>query len=246
MPVALQGIEGPCPGCGQNISAPLCPVPVLPQRVYLPPLDRTHDSPQESTEAVALPAETGPVPLQARHRQAGLLPPSSARTVLMPGEAEDEGAPALPPRWGPAAMSVPVRPLPTPPMTVPGENPLGKPKPLASTTPATVQQAGFAGPSSRHRNRIFRVVLLIMLGGMAAGVALYMKNREWGKDLPWKAEPARGPEEVPGAVWFTREATGPAEAEVQEAAVSGYQNNPEPSGTVPPTVITMEPEPGNQ
>lgn len=250
VPVALQGIDGPCPGCGQNISAPLCPVPVLPQRVYLPPLDRTHESPQESTEAVALPAETGPVSLPGRHRQVGLIPQSSARTVLMPDEGEDDAAPALPPRWGPAAMALPVRPLPPPAMTVPGEKPAGRQMPLTSMAPGRVQQAGLAGPACRSRSRFFRVLLLVMLGGLAAGVVLHMKNRGRGMDWPWKEEPARGPAEVSGAVsgslWFTREATGPAEAEIQAAAEPQPHVNPEPAEGVHSGVIPIETEPGNQ
>ena len=45
--------------------------------------------------------------------------------------------------------------------------------------------------------RIFRVALLVTTGGLCAGLVLYLKDRNWVLDLPWRPSPVETVVEVP-------------------------------------------------
>jgi hypothetical protein len=45
--------------------------------------------------------------------------------------------------------------------------------------------------------RIFRVAMLVTTGGLCAGLVLYLKDRNWVLDLPWRPSPVETVVEVP-------------------------------------------------
>src|SRR6478736_533859 len=66
VPVALHGVTGPCPCCARTIRAPELYVPPAPMAVSLPPVDRRHES-WQNTESIPVPewmnGEAGSTPL---------------------------------------------------------------------------------------------------------------------------------------------------------------------------------------
>lgn len=196
VPAGLQGITGPCPICGQMIQAPMCPVPVQPS-VYLPPLDGMPDASQPIVTGLPSPHETAgwdrpvdwsgykiedwtvvPVdgqagPVDSREDQARKLPSRGGRGVPE-GLAGFEAKLAIPPSEEPLDESWRQRHMEE-------RRKIRNLKNLDKKATKILESQAF---------RVMRMVLLVGSGGLCAGLALYLKDRNWALELPWRPDAA--------------------------------------------------------
>ncbi len=182
VPVALHGIDGPCPCCGQTLRAPELVLPPLPPAaVSLPPLDRRHETWQSSEpvpEPDWKPLETtgfgGELPSPLETESSYVLPAGAAKNSLrFPNDDPFAKGRGISGHEGFHAKLVMAHP---------------------SGAPATSREEDEA--SSGHRPagrvpgfpafRLVRVALLVITGGLGAALVLFLKDRQWVLDLPWQ------------------------------------------------------------
>lgn len=268
VPVLLQGVEGPCPHCGQKIQAPVCPVPVSPHRVYLPPLDKRHDPPAALPEPTGLPSAVPALP----STHPGRLPPHSSGDPLqdrqewqeqpvrnevpalwrnLPGEAsagllQMEEARAKGLHKGSAQFQAK--------HSIPAQSSSGFPE----GTTAGGGGGNQPGQEWAARNptpgfRPLRILLLLVIGGLAAGLGLFLKERNWVPDLPWKSflptqEVEAAPEALP-ANQRLRSEMKPGMSLIEKAGDtpgSEKEGPSEPENGSDPAGDSVAPKAGNQ
>jgi hypothetical protein len=148
--------------------------------VYLPPLNRLHEPPVQETESVALPdwmeqevpqttVEAAGNPLQGMPARLGLNPVLVPRHVRMDSPGFYAKL-SIPPSDEPLDDSWRERHLEE-------RRRVSRQKSLDRTAGRILDSTGF---------RIARIIMLVATGGMCAGLALYLKDRKWVLDLPWK------------------------------------------------------------
>ena len=197
VPLALQGIEGPCPCCGQHIKAPSFRPPAVPRMVHLPPLDLRH-------ETAAIPGQPAAALDWDRHAASPDLHVNQALPDPNPPLLADSGERSPSPRLLPrqlashGAQSFQAKLTITPAEEAPGESGQARnveevPRKSAGKKADGLRALFFDSPLFR----IFRVALLVTTGGLCAGLVLYLKDRNWVLDLPWRPAPAETVVEVP-------------------------------------------------
>ena len=172
VPLALQGVVGPCPCCAQQIQAPQAAP--LPLPLSLPPQDGAHEG------------LTAPVPL----------------TVWM----QRSGAPAATPPASPVALRSPVEDSLLPrqladheslgfqaKLSIPqSEEPLDeswRQRHLEDRRRAeSINRLDRAAEQFMDSKawRVTRAAMLLTTGGLCAGLALYLQDRNWVLELPWR------------------------------------------------------------
>ena len=182
VPLALQGVAGPCPCCSQQIQAPL----LEPRAVFLPPLEDMEEN------VPSLPAEWG----QSSGDRAGALPPSGLLSAppretsgdsLLPRQLTEHGSLGFRARLSiPAPDGATSSSLVT---TAPDEH-----RRVAVTRMRDRPVAGF--PETRVW-KITRTALMVATGGLCAGLAMFLQDRNWVLSLPWRPAPAASVVEVP-------------------------------------------------
>lgn len=202
VPVALQGIEGPCPTCGQRIQAPLCPLPVMSRPVHLPPLDRRHELPSGDTESIPLPAWMEPAP----PRGSVLIPPREETTEILSPEPELEPAshrstaPGLLPRQLSVHSNAGFHARLAIPPSGEAMDDSRRGKPLEEHrrhSPSVKADVKWHRMMETPSYNFARVALLLILGGTCAGLGLYLKDRNWVLSLPWRPSPPETLVDVP-------------------------------------------------
>ena len=182
VPISMQGVEGPCPTCQQIIKAPECELPMLQPGLFFPPSRRDAEPPQREHN---LPPQTS-------------LPVPQSGVVVFP----EHGPASLPPEFYQKAPPVDIVPRNgSHPSTAGFQSKLEIPatRPLPAASPPRSPQRGKKGkPRGRQLDRaatkfldsscfrVARVAVLIFLGGACAGLFLYMKDRQWVVNLPWR------------------------------------------------------------
>ncbi len=187
VPIAQQGIEGPCPCCGQLLQAPRQEPAGW---VFLPPLDRRHDPiaplantgwDGEETEEILSPdtmplewssggrgrSRRGPVP-EPEQAVSGWQLPSG----LQGGSGKSfQARMAIPESEEPLDDSWQLRHLQQ-------RRRISNFKKLDSAAARILDSTAF---------RVARVMILVLTGGLCAGLVLYLKDRKWSMEVPWKA-----------------------------------------------------------
>ena len=197
VPLALQGIEGPCPCCGQHIKAPAYIPPAAPRMVHLPPLDLRH-------ETAAIPVKSSPSLTWENHPVGPDLSVNLKLPDPVPSPPEDSGELSPSPRLLPrqlashGAQSFQAKLA----IVSPEEGPDGAGQ--ERNAEAIRRKSATKKGTGRHVAffdsplfRIFRVALLVTTGGLFAGLVLYLKDRNWVLDLPWRPAPVETVVEVP-------------------------------------------------
>jgi hypothetical protein len=167
VPVALQGIEGPCPCCGVRVQAPELSQPVsgLSMAIPLPPMDRRQAPPEFSA----------PVPQGWRDEEMDEMMEAPEgrssqlrRDEMMPRRLSGQDTRAF------QAKNI----IPTlSELGVNAANPSGIDR--FSKSPRVVDASFF---------RVARAAMIVITGGMCAGLGLYLKDRKWSLDLPWRPD----------------------------------------------------------
>lgn len=215
VPVALHGVTGPCPCCLQTIRAPELVVP--PVAVSLPPVDRRHES-WQNTESIPVPEWMG----YGTEGAPVLVPSLGEKGDAWREESAEETLPPLPGQDRQRLISV-------------DHFPEGRSGAEAGGFQAKLTISSTGEPlddswRERHRGirgrlarikaldrlaerilssrafRMARVALLVSIGGLCAGLILFLKDRHWVLDLPWRpdrSDPLTGGALLP--------ATGPAD-----------------------------------
>lgn len=185
VPLVQQGVVGPCPCCAQQIRAPQTMV----QPLFLPPLDGAHE------------AHTLPVPLPAwRDYQ-----PS------VPEEPVIDWSPPRPASRGDSNDGLLPRQLTE-------HESLGFQAKLSIPQPEEPLDDSWRERHMDERRRISslkkldrvthqfldsrvwraaRMALMVSTGGLCAGLGIYLQDRNWVLDLPWRPGPAETTVEVP-------------------------------------------------
>ena len=197
VPLALQGIEGPCPCCGQLTKAPAYNAPAAPRMVQLPPLERHEkaDPPEMATSSLAWgknhPAgrdlsvnQKLPDPILSPPKDSGERDPSLR---FLQRQLVRSGAQSLEFKSG---------------IVSPEKFPYVAGQLRNAVT--NFQKSAKKNRTGRLRMffdlplfRIFRAALLVTTGGLFAGLVLYLKDRNWVLDLPWRPAPVETLVEVP-------------------------------------------------
>jgi hypothetical protein len=179
VPLALQGVEGPCPCCGERIQAPL-PVAAAPTPVsepfFLPPLDRFHEPPEADTDSVPVPGRMEERASSMAHSApTGSLASQSVPSGLNPVNSKPETSGFQ------AKLTIPQSDEPLDDSWrerhLEERRRQSRQKSLDRAAGRFLDSKGF---------QIARVVMLVATGGMCAGLVLYLKDRKWVLDLPWK------------------------------------------------------------
>lgn len=197
VPLALQGIEGPCPCCGQHIKAPSYQPRPVPQVVHLPPLDRRH-------ETAGVPVESAPALDWGDFSARPDLAMNSSLPEANPPATEDSEQRSVSPRLLPrqltshaaqgfqARLAIPL--VEEPPVDSP---PASGQEVIHRKSAGKKVDRVLSGFFDSSFFRIFRVALLVTTGGLCAGLVLYLKDRNWVLDLPWRPSRVETVVEVP-------------------------------------------------
>ncbi len=198
VPLALQGVEGPCPCCGQLTKAPAYNAPAAPRMVHLPPLDLRHEMAEieiMSTSSLAWgknhPAgrdlsvnQKLPDPIPSPPKDSGERDPSLR---FLQRQLVRSGAQSL------EFKSGIVSPEKFPDVAWQKRD-----------TEENLRKSAKKNGTGRRRMffdlplfRIFRAALFVTTGGLFAGLVLYLKDRNWVLDLPWRPAPVETLVEVP-------------------------------------------------
>lgn len=223
VPISLHGVEGPCPTCGDTIKAPELYIPSSssPESeglLNLPPLDGRHEPPAPVTKTIPVP--------DWMNRQ--IAPP--ADPLSDPGQK------------APLPVAV-MRPMPTAAGLLPKQ--ISSVELREFKARHTIPEFDSEPDDSwvdRHRSqqqrqmvrkkldraahhfldsaffRAARVALLVITGGLCAGLTLYLKDRKWMLDLPWSQNAVEDVADTP----LTPPAAnpGPAPSSSTQAATS--------------------------
>jgi hypothetical protein len=182
VPVALHGIDGPCPCCGQTLRAPELVLPPLPPAaVSLPPLDRRHESwqisepvPEPDWNQLESTGFSGALPSPLETDSSYVLPAGVAKNPLR--FLNDD--PFAKGRGISGHGGFHARLVIANPSEAPADSGLEDP-PVSGKKPAgrLPQFPAF---------RLVRVFLLVITGGLGAALVLFLKDRQWVLDLPWQ------------------------------------------------------------
>lgn len=174
VPMALQGVVGPCPCCAGRIQAPMA-APAL----FLPPLDGAHEA-----QTAPVPPPHWMPPTRSEPAAAESNPPVSLRA---------EAADGLLPRQLTDHESLGFRAK----LTIPQSD-----EPLDDSWRERHLEDRRRNQSAKKLNRvadqllesrgwkIARTGLMVAMGGLCAGLAIYLQDRNWVLDLPWRPGPA--------------------------------------------------------
>ena len=184
VPLALQGVIGPCPCCTQQIRAPL----TMAQPLFLPPLDGAHEAltmpvppPDWMDYQPSVPERTAAadpnMPRSTRGDNDGLLPRQLAEHETLGFHAKlsipQSGEP-LDDSWRERHMEERRR--------------TSSQKKLDRATDQFLDSRAW---------RVARMALMVTTGGLCAGLAIYLQDRNWVLELPWRPGPMETTVEVP-------------------------------------------------
>ena len=166
VPRGLQGVSGPCPCCSQQIQAPqTSPVPLR-----LPPPDGSPDS------------STAPAPL-----------PDLGRNLRdlrdMPAEWYNEGEHSHSPRQRDEPEIIGFRAKLAIPRISDGEDTQWTEHYVDDKRRASSQPRSEPGGNFRSNSKVWNVArtgLTIATGGLFAGLTIFLQDRQWVLDLPWR------------------------------------------------------------
>lgn len=173
VPLAQQGVVGPCPCCAGRIQAPIAPTPL-----FLPPLDGAHE------------AHTAPVlPLHWLHPAHALAsaeeenPPSQRLgmgDLLLPRQLTDHESLGFR-----AKLSIPQSDEPLDDSWRARHLEDRRRSQSIQKLDQTAEQI-FASKTWK----VVRTGIIVATGGLCAGLAIYLQDRNWVLDLPWRPGPA--------------------------------------------------------
>lgn len=186
VPLALQGVVGPCPCCAQPIQAPMAVT-----SLFLPPLDGAHEA---NTLPVPAPhwMQQFPTPPLASPAPEWSPPPSPRSELedrLLPRQLTDHESLGFR-----AKLSIPASDEP-----LDGswrERHLDERRRTQSLK--KLDRAADQFLDSRFW-KVARTGILVATGGLCAGLAIYLQDRNWVLDLPWRPGPAESVVNVPAA-----------------------------------------------
>ncbi len=202
VPLSLQGVKGPCPCCAQEIQAPQA----RPAPLHLPPLDGEHD------------LATAPVPPPSRKYGSDAMPElpglwlDPSETVPVPRAAQD-----------PEALGLRTKLLI--PMASESEDDQWRERHLEERRRASFQALPESVGGRRNSAvwRVTRMAMMVGIGGLCAGLAIFLQDRNWVLDLPWRPERPETMVEVPVA---SPEIGTPASAILPEALTARQEVDP--------------------
>lgn len=189
VPVALHGIDGPCPCCGQTLRAPELALPPLPAAmVSLPPVDRRHET-WQNTELIPEPEWISPETASAESWMPALGEASTS--YVLPEAGKDRlwclNDDPLAQDLGPSEDGELKAKLS--PTSLPGPRDDSKDSSRALCD-REVRGKKVARFTAIPGVRMLRVALLVITGGLCAALVLFLQDRHWVLDLPW--QPDRG------------------------------------------------------
>lgn len=187
VPTALHGVEGPCPTCGVSLKAPSLYLPVNPllptaPAVHLPPLDRRHDA-WQNTESIPVPdwmnrgLEADVVaPLnrepESDSSMAGLRVTEPSHRLRSREAAGFQAKLAIPEMEEPLDDSWQEK------HRIQRER-MSNARKIDRVAEQVLNSRGF---------QVARVSLLVATGGLCAGLVLFMKDRNWVLEMPWRPD----------------------------------------------------------
>lgn len=188
VPISLHGVEGPCPTCGDRIKAPELYIPCghggAESGLDLPPADGRHEPPPLNTKGV-------PVPEWMNRQQSAAIPaPEPARRPALPVASMrpmSKGSDLLPKQLsGIESRDFQAR------LSIPGFESEADDS-WVERHRAQQQRQMTRKKLDRAANtflestffRVARVALLVVTGGLCAGLVLYLKDRKWMLNMPW-------------------------------------------------------------
>lgn len=250
VPLSMQGVEGPCPTCQQIIKAPEGNIPMLKPGLFFPPARREETPPPSHPQP-------GPPPQswqQITTKPAPVHPEGGSNSLS--AEFYQDGTPIdIVPRCA-ARLDIPgIRPRMEIPHPIAGLiEPRRREKPISKKLDKAA--ANFLESSFF---RTARVAVLVILGGACAGIFLYMKDRQWVIDLPWRPATPGGTVKNRQAAAVSTPTPAPAhplpdlsDAPLSDAPLSGEEENPllvedgpGADGVSPPVILTPMPVPGS-
>jgi hypothetical protein len=198
VPFALQGIDGPCPRCGQLIKAPAFNAPAVPQMVEPPPLDLSQDKadiPVMSTHSLAW---------GKNHPTGRDLSVNQKLPDPIPSPPKDFGERGSSSRFLPRhwvrrpAQSFQAKLVSVSPEEVPDV--AGQMRDALTNRWKSAPKNGTGGRRAFFDSPLFlirRVALWVTIGGLFAGLGLYLKYRNLVLDFLWRPAPMETVVEVP-------------------------------------------------
>ena len=195
VPLSLQGVVGPCPCCGEQIQAPIpasrspqpsvANAPIPAPALHLPPLDGT---PEAYTLPVPLPHWMNALPSAATVPSVSANPDTVSRPL-----ARHDGADRITPRQLSEHASLGFSARHSIPQS---EAPLDDSWREKHLDDRRRNQS--LKKLDRATDRFFgsrtwshaRTGLLIATGGICAGLGIYLQDRNWVLELPWRPDPA--------------------------------------------------------
>lgn len=203
VPISLHGVEGPCPTCGDRIKAPELYIPdsqdAAEAGLALPPADGRHEPPPLNTKGVPAPPwlnrqASAPLPVPAPPPDKGALPIATLRPVFKDGDLLPKHIPVNGNRDFQAKLTIPGFESEADDSWIDRhrahhQRHLTRKK-LDRAANALLESSFF---------RVARVAMLVITGGLCAGLVLYLKDRQWMLNMPWNevveesvAEPPAG------------------------------------------------------